>query len=91
MPQCRCSASRILATELVDLRQGVTRHIRLCANSAAINQFLPPLLARYAREQRQVRVELDEQLSSGVVTALREGRAEVGVFAEGLDIQGLAC
>jgi DNA-binding transcriptional LysR family regulator len=44
---------------LVDLRQGVTRHIRLCANSAAINQFLPLLLARYAREQRQVRVELD--------------------------------
>ena len=80
-----------LATELSDLRQGVAKHIRLSANTAAINQFLPPLLARYAREQRQVRVELDEQLSTSVVTALREGRADVGVFAEGPDTQGLAC
>jgi len=80
-----------MTTELADLRQGVARHIRLCANTAAINQFLPPLLARYAREQRQVRVDLDEQLSTGVVAALREGRADVGVFAEGPDTQGLAC
>jgi len=80
-----------LATELADLRQGVARHIRLSANTAAINQFLPPLLARYAREQRQVRVELEEQLSTAVVAALREGRADVGVFAEGPDTQGLAC
>lgn len=80
-----------MAVELADLRLGTTRHIRLSANTAAINQFLPPLLARYAQLQRQVRVELDEQLSSGVVTALREGRADVGVFAEGPDAQGLAC
>ena len=32
--------------ELADLRQGIARHIRLCASTAAINQFLPPLLAR---------------------------------------------
>lgn len=80
-----------MASELSDLRQGVARHIRLCANTAAINQFLPPLLASYAWHARQVRVELEEHLSSGVVTALREGRADVGVFAEGPDIEGLHC
>lgn len=80
-----------MAGELADLRQGVARHVRLCANTAAINQFLPPLLARYAREQQQVRVDLDEQLSNGVVTALIEGRADLGVFAEGADTRGLDC
>lgn len=80
-----------MAGELADLRQGVARHVRLCANTAAINQFLPPLLARYAREQRQVRIDLDEQLSNGVVTALLEGRADLGVFAEGADTRGLDC
>ncbi|MBL0423193.1 LysR family transcriptional regulator [Ramlibacter sp. AW1] len=80
-----------LAGELSDLRQGIARRIRLSANSAAINEFLPPLLARYARQARQVRIELEEQLSTGVVMALREGRADVGVFAEGPDTEGLQC
>src|SRR4051812_38613336 len=72
-----------MGSELADLRSGVAKHVRLCASTAAINQFLPPLLARYARQQREVRVELEEQVSSGVVTALREGRADLGEFVEG--------
>jgi molybdate transport repressor ModE-like protein len=80
-----------LGSELADLRSGVVKHVRLCASTAAINEFLPPLLARYAKLQRDVRVELEEQVSSGVVTALREGRADLGVFVEGAETQGLDC
>ena len=79
-----------LGSELADLRQGIARHIRLCASSAAISQFLPPLLARYAELHPQVRVELEEQVSEAVVSALREGRADVAVFVEGPDTSGLA-
>ena len=78
-----------LGGELGDLRQGVARHIRLCASTAAINQFLPPLLARYAKAQPQVRVDLEEQVSHAVVATLREGRADLGVFVEGPDTAGL--
>jgi molybdate transport repressor ModE-like protein len=39
--------------ELADLRHGVTRHLRLCASTASISQFLPPLLASYARTSRR--------------------------------------
>lgn len=78
-----------LGAELADLRQGLSRHIRLCASTAAINQFLPPLLARYARLQPQVRVDLEEQVSGSVVATLREGRAELGVFVQGVDATGL--
>ena len=77
--------------ELADLRQGIARHVRLCASSAAILQFLPPLLARYAKLAQQVRVELEEQVSDGVVAALRDGRADVGVFVEGAETEGLDC
>jgi DNA-binding transcriptional LysR family regulator len=80
-----------MGSELADLRRGITRHVRLCASTAAINQFLPPLLARHAREARHVHVELEEQVSSGVVVTLREGRADLGVFVEGADAQGLEC
>jgi molybdate transport repressor ModE-like protein len=79
-----------LGGELADMRQGIARHIRLAASTAAINQFLPPLLARYAAIQPQVRVELEEQVSDAVPMALREGRADVGVFVEGPGIHGLA-
>lgn len=78
-----------LGAELADLRQGTARHIRLCCSTAAINQFLPPLLARYAQLQPHVRVDLEEQVSEAVVAALREGRADLGIFVEGPDTTGL--
>lgn len=76
--------------ELADLRQGIARHIRLCASSAAISQFLPTLLAQYGRLKPQVRVDLEEQVSEAVVSTLREGRADVAVFVQGPDTGGLA-
>jgi len=79
-----------LGGELADLRQGIARHIRLCASSAAISQFLPTLLAQYGRLHPQVRVDLEEQVSETVITTLREGRADVAVFVEGPDTSGLA-
>ena len=78
-----------LGAELTDLRQGIARHIRLCASSAAISQFLPPLLARYGQLYPQVRIDLEEHVSQAVVSTLREGRADVAVFVEGPDTRGL--
>lgn len=79
----------LLGGELADLRQGIARHIRLSASTAAINQFLPPLLAGYAKLKPQIRIDLEEQVSDAVGVALREGRADVGVFVEGPDTAGL--
>jgi DNA-binding transcriptional LysR family regulator len=79
----------LLGGELADLRQGLSRHIRLCASTAAINQFLPPLLAQYAALHPQVRVDVEEQVSGAVAATLREGRADVGIFVEGPDTTGL--
>lgn len=75
--------------ELDDLKQGAVRHLRLCASTAAVDQFLPQLLADHARTYPKVIIELEEQVSGGVVNALREGRADVGVLVEGLDTRGL--
>jgi molybdate transport repressor ModE-like protein len=79
-----------LGGELTDLRRGIARHIRLCASSAAISQFLPPLLARYGNLHPQVHVDLEEQVSEAVAATLREGRTDVAVFVEGPDTTGLA-
>lgn len=78
-----------LMDELVDVKQGISRHIRLCSSTAAINQFLPPLLSEYETRQPQIKVDLDEQVSDVVVTMVRNGFSDVGVFVEGPDTKGL--
>jgi len=78
-----------LGSELSDLRQGIASHISLCASGATINQFLPPLLARYEELHPQIHVDLEEQVSGAVVANLREGRADIAVFVEGPDTTGL--
>jgi DNA-binding transcriptional LysR family regulator len=78
-----------LSKELNDLRQGVIRHIQLFAGTAAISQFLPPLIAKYSEQQPHIQVDLEERVSEQVVLALRERRADVGVFVEGADTEGL--
>ena len=78
-----------LDDELHDLRSGIASHLRLCASTGAIDQFLPRLLATHAQLHPEVRVELEEQVSAGVVRALHDGLADVGVFAEGPEMRGL--
>jgi DNA-binding transcriptional LysR family regulator len=78
-----------LVIELADARKGVVRHVRVCAGTAAITQFLPPLLAEYALLRPEVQVELEEQVSQQVVASVREGRADLGVFVAGPEVRGL--
>lgn len=78
-----------MSRELDDLQQGVVRHIQLFAGTAAISQFLPPLIASYSQDKPGIQVDLEEHVSEQVVLALREGRADLGVFVEGTNAEGL--
>jgi DNA-binding transcriptional LysR family regulator len=78
-----------LSRELNDLQQGVVRHIQLFAGTAAISQFLPPLISKYSEEHPEIQVDLEERVSEQVVLALRERRADIGVFVEGTNAEGL--
>jgi DNA-binding transcriptional LysR family regulator len=73
----------LLMQDLTDLRKGVARHIRLTSSTAAINQFLPPLLASYAQLNPDVQVDLDEEVSERVVASLRDGSTDIGAYVEG--------
>lgn len=78
------------ATELRDLTTGTRRHIRLCASSAAIDQFLPQLLSKYRLMRPEIRIELEEQVSSAVSKAVVDGRADLGVFVYAGGVAGLS-
>lgn len=78
-----------LARELDDLQQGIKRHMRLFASTAAISQFLPKLLAELAIQHPDIQVDLEEKVSEQVVKGLLERRADVGVYVQGTPDEGL--
>jgi len=65
--------------ELSEFALGVRGHVRIHANLSAIMQFLPDDLAGFTAVHPQVKLDLEEHVSSEVVRAVREGDADVGI------------
>jgi len=78
-----------MAADLSDHAKGLLGVVRLWANTSAITQFLPGDLAAFSRAQPGIRIELNEADSHEVVLAVLDGRADLGIFAEGTPALGL--
>jgi DNA-binding transcriptional LysR family regulator len=71
-----------LGTEMSDFASGVIGVVKPWANTSAIMQFLPHELAHFQMSNPGVLIELEEQNSVDVVMAVRDGRADFGIFAD---------
>jgi len=65
--------------ELSEYAQGVRGHVRIHANISAIVQFLPEDLAGFVKEHPQVKLDLEERVSTEIVRAVAEGEADIGI------------
>ena len=65
--------------ELSEFALGVRGHVRIHANLSAIMQFLPDDLAGFTALHPQVKLDLEEHVSSEVVRAVRDGDADIGI------------
>ncbi len=65
--------------ELSEYAFGVRGHVRIHASISAVVQFLPEDLGAFIREHAQVKIDLEEHLSSEVVRAVQEGAADLGI------------
>ncbi|MYN12082.1 LysR family transcriptional regulator [Pusillimonas sp. TS35] len=81
--------ARIVLRQLEHLRgdireyaSGVKGQIRVFANTTAMNEFMPNVLARYLSAHPEVNVELRERLSYQVVKAVADGSADIGITAQ---------
>lgn len=81
--------ARIVLRQLEHLRgdiqeyaSGIKGRVRVYANTTAMNEFMPDILARYLAEHRDVNVELRERLSHQVVKAVADGAADIGITAK---------
>ncbi|WP_028352850.1 LysR substrate-binding domain-containing protein [Bordetella petrii] len=92
---CLAHAQRVLqevelmAGTLSDFAQGVRGQVRIAANTSSLTQFLPEDLAAFMDEHPAVRIDLEEQNSTDIVTAVLENRADIGVFADRTPASGL--
>ncbi|WP_369941633.1 LysR family transcriptional regulator [Xanthomonas medicagonis] len=83
-------AASALSSELLEYRRGIRGHIRMLANLSAIVAYLPEELERFFLIHPDLRIELEERPTSGVVRGIKEGWAEVGVCSGDSDLEGLA-
>jgi DNA-binding transcriptional LysR family regulator len=68
-----------MQAELSEYAEGVKGHVRIHANISAIVQFLPEDLGAFSREHPQVKIDLEEHLSTEVIRAVQEGAADLGI------------
>lgn len=78
-----------LAADLSDHASGIVGVVKLWANTSAVIQFLPASFAAFVAANPGIRIQLEEGNSSEIVLAVLDGRADVGIFAEGTPPLGL--
>ena len=78
-----------LAADLSDYASGLIGVVRSWAITSAVTQFLPGDIAAFAAGNPGIRIELEEEDSSEVVTAIHDGRADFGIFADRTPTLGL--
>jgi DNA-binding transcriptional LysR family regulator len=83
-----------MQAELSEYADGVRGHVRIHANISAIVQFLPEDLGSFSEQHPQVKIDLEEHLSTEVIRAVQEGAADLGICnvaaAPGHELQTLA-
>lgn len=70
-----------LQAELSEYGEGVRGHVRIHSNTSAIIAFLPQDLSAFSRLYPEIKIDLQERISSEVIAAVRDGLTDVGIFA----------
>jgi DNA-binding transcriptional LysR family regulator len=78
-----------LNDELSEFASGVRGQVRVFANISSIVEFLPAALASFLSRHRDIRVQLEEHVSSVTAQAVADSVADVGIITGGSPIAGL--
>lgn len=76
-------------SELGAFAQGVQGHVRVFGSKSAVAQFLPEDISDFAKRYRDVRVSFEEREIWEIVRGVEEGRADIGVCWDAVDLRGL--
>ena len=66
-----------------------TAHIRIFANTTAVTEFLPRILATYLARWPNVTIDLQERLTRDIIRGVIDGSTDMGIVAGEVDVPGL--
>jgi len=69
-----------LRYDLEQFEAGMRGTVRLFANTNAIHEYLPALLARFLADNPRINVDMEEHTSPETVRAVDEGHADLGII-----------
>lgn len=78
-----------LDADMSEYRIGIKGHVRLHANTSSVIEFLPDDLGDFMNRFPQIRIDMKERLSHETVTAVRDGLADIGLYAGHVPAEGL--
>ncbi|MBS1852974.1 MAG: LysR family transcriptional regulator [Acidobacteria bacterium] len=78
-----------LNQELRDFSSGLRGQVRVFANISAIVEFLPTVLADFLARHKDIRVHLEEHVSSVAAQAVADAVADVAIISDLPAIEGL--
>ncbi|WP_019936590.1 LysR family transcriptional regulator [Bordetella sp. FB-8] len=84
------AAADRVARDMADYGDGIRGQVRVLATVSSMAEFLPDDIASFLSrpQSRDIRVTVEESLSSDIVRALREGSAPLGVCWDAADLEG---
>lgn len=84
------AAADRVARDMAEYGSGIRGQVRLLATVSSMAESLPDDIASFLSrpEHRDIRVTVEEGLSSDVVRALREGSAPLGICWDAADLEG---
>jgi DNA-binding transcriptional LysR family regulator len=78
-----------IGVDLADHAAGVRGHVRMMANLSAIVEFLPEDLGMFLKAYDNIKIDLEERPSSGIVQAVADNIADLGICTGDADARGL--
>ena len=78
-----------LKLDFQEQSDGEAGHIRIFANTTAVTEFMPNILARFLAEHPGVTVDLQERLTRDIVRGVLDGTTDLGVVAGPVDAPDL--
>lgn len=78
-----------LQSEFADYSGAPSGHVRIFANSTAVTEFLPEILAGYLANNPGVTIDLQERMSRDIVRGVLEGATDMGIIAGPVTVSGL--
>ena len=85
--------ARLVLRQMDFLQEEMTNsaagHIRLFANTTAVTEFLPEIMAAFLSDRPGVTVDLQERLTHDIVRSVLDGTADLGIISGEVNKQGL--